>query len=247
MSEIHISLTAEKIFEAGMGIQITNSILTTWIAMTILLLFSIAATYRLRLIPSNLQQIGEIVVEGLYNLFQSILQDKTKIFFPLVATYFLYIITVNWIGLLPGVGTIGIYALKEGHQAFVPLFRSGTADLNTTLGLALISILVIQISGFKTLGFSYLRKFFNFKNPIYFFVGILELVSEFSKILSFAFRLFGNIFAGEVLLTVIAFLIPIMAPIPFLGMELFVGFIQAMVFSMLTSVFLSLALAKEGH
>lgn len=247
MSSIHISLTAEKLFEIGNSIPVTNSILTAWIAMFILTVFSLAATYKLKLIPSRLQQIGEILVEGIYNLFESILHEKTKIFFPLVGTYFFYIIVVNWVGLLPGVGTIGLEKIEEGHKIFVPIFRAGTADLNTTLSFALIAILIIQVTGFKTLGISYLKKFINFNGPINFFVGILELVSEFSKIMSFAFRLFGNIFAGEVLLTVIAFLIPIIAPIPFMGMELFVGFIQALVFSMLTSVFLSLAMAKEGH
>ena len=168
-----------------------------------------------------------------------------------MGTLFIFIIFLNWFGLLPGVGTIGFYEIEEGHEVaekvFVPLFRAGSADLNTTLALALISVVSIQISGIKTLGKEYIGRFFNFKNPIYFFVGILELISEFSKIISFAFRLFGNIFAGEVLLTVIAFLIPVIAPLPFLGLELFVGFIQALVFSMLTSVFLSLATTKSEH
>jgi len=215
--------------------------------MGILIILSVFISMKIKLIPGNLQQIAEIVVEGLHSLFGTILHEKISIYFPLIGTYFLYIITLNWMGLLPGVGTIGINRIEEGHQVLVPLFRAGTADLNTTLGLALIAILVIQVSGFKTLGLGYLKKFINFGSPINFFVGILELVSEFSKVISFAFRLFGNIFAGEVLLTVIAFLIPVIAPIPFMGLELFVGFIQALVFSMLTSVFLSLAIAKEGH
>lgn len=247
MPPIHISLTAEKIINIGGNFWITNSLLTSWIALFILLIFSISATIKISLIPGNLQQIGEIVVEGLHNLFGTILHEKITFFFPLIATYFLFIISLNWLGLLPGVGTIGLTKLEEGHRVFVPLFRAGTADLNTTLALAIVAMLVIQISGFKTLGVQYLRKFLNFSNPINFFVGILELVSEFSKVISFAFRLFGNIFAGEVLLTVIAFLMPILAPLPFMGLELFVGFIQALVFSMLTAVFLSLAVSKEGH
>ncbi len=247
MPSIHISLVAEKLFSVGNGMHITNSILTAWIAMGILLILSLMISKKVKLIPGNLQQMAEIVVEGLYGLFETILHEKITVYFPLIATFFLYIITLNWMGLLPGVGTVGINTIEEGHKAFVPLFRAGTADLNTTLGFALVSILVIQLAGFKTLGFGYLKKFINFKSPINFFVGILELVSEFSKIISFAFRLFGNIFAGEVLLTVIAFLMPVLAPIPFMGLELFVGFIQALVFSMLTSVFLSLAIAKEGH
>lgn len=247
MPSIHISLTAEKIITFGGIFSITNSLLTSWIVMALLLIFSIAATRKISLVPGNLQQIAEIVVDGIYNLFGTILHDKISAFFPLIGTYFLYIISLNWAGLLPGVGTIGIHEIEAGHKVFIPLFRSGTADLNTTLGLAIIAMLVIQVSGLKTLGATYLKKFINFSNPIYFFVGILELVSEFSKIISFAFRLFGNIFAGEVLLTVIAFLMPVFAPLPFLGLELFVGFIQALVFSMLTAVFLSLATTKLAH
>lgn len=126
----------------------------------------------------------------------------------------------------------------------VPLFRPGTADLNTTIALALISVIMTQVIGVKYLGLSYFTKYFNLKG-INAFVGLLELISEFSKIISFAFRLFGNIFAGEVLLTVIAFLIPIVAPIPFIGLEIFVGAIQGLVFAMLSIVFMSLA--THGH
>ncbi len=135
----------------------------------------------------------------------------------------------------------------EAHDAetnMVPLFRPGTADLNTTIALALISVITTQVMGVKYVGLAYFTKFFNLKG-INAFVGLLELISEFSKIISFAFRLFGNIFAGEVLLTVIAFLVPIIAPIPFIGLEIFVGAIQGLVFAMLSIVFMSLA--TQGH
>lgn len=241
-SQIHISLVAEKIFSVR-GISVTNSLLTTWIAMAIIIFFSVLATRRLRLVPGNWQAAAEITMDGLYQLFYSIIHEKIKSFFPLLASLFIFIIMVNWVGILPGMGTIG---LRENGK-FTPLFRAGTADLNTTLALALIAFLVIQYSGLKALGGVYLKKFFNFSNPIYFFVGILDLLSEFSRIISFAFRLFGNIFAGEVLLTVIAFLMPLFAPLPFIGLELFVGFIQALVFSMLTAVFLAVAVSKAEH
>jgi F-type H+-transporting ATPase subunit a len=136
----------------------------------------------------------------------------------------------------------------HSKSEFVPLFRGPTADLNTTLALALIAVGALQYFGFKSLGLGYLKKFLNFSNPINFFLGILELISEAAKIISFAFRLFGNIFAGEVLLTVIAFLMPVIAPLPFIGLELFVGVIQALVFSMLTAVFLNMAtMAHAEH
>ncbi|MCX6733180.1 MAG: F0F1 ATP synthase subunit A [Candidatus Roizmanbacteria bacterium] len=138
---------------------------------------------------------------------------------------------------------------KTSHEEeikTIPLFRGNNADLNATLALAIISVTMIQVYGFQFLGFkTYISKFLNFKDPIYFVLGLLEVVSEISKVLSFAFRLFGNIFAGEVLLTIVAFLVPVLASFPFLILEVFVGFVQALVFSMLTSVFLGLAVSSH--
>lgn len=247
MPEIHISITAEKLFRLGDILPVTNSLLTSWIVMVLLLIFAILSTKKMALIPGSLQSIAELVVDGLHSLFQSVLGDSVKKFFPLLATLFLFIMGMNWIGLLPGVGTIGVHRVEDSHEKFIPLFRAGTADLNMTLALAFLAVAIIQYYGVRTLGIEYVKKFVNFKTPMYFFVGLLELIGEFSRIISFAFRLFGNIFAGEVLLTVIAFLIPFLAPVPFMGLELFVGFIQALVFSMLTSVFLSQATAKASH
>jgi len=130
---------------------------------------------------------------------------------------------------------------------FTPLLRGATADLNMTLALAIVAVIAIQVYGFMALGGGYSKRFINISNPIMFFVGFLEIISDLSKIISFAFRLFGNIFAGEVLLTVIAFLMPFIAPMPFYVLELFVGFIQAIVFSMLTSVFVNVAMTHEEH
>lgn len=247
MPAIHISITAEKLFTIAGAVAVTNSLLTTWIVMGLLVVFAVLSTRSLALIPGTLQQIAEIIVDGIYTLFHAVLHEKTALFFPLLASIFIYIIAMNWVGLLPGIGTIGLHAIEEGHEKFIPLFRAGTADLNTTLALAFVAVLVIQYYGVKSLGLGYLKKFINLKNPIYFFVGILELTGEFTKVISFAFRLFGNIFAGEVLLTVIAFLMPVLVPLPFMGLELFVGFIQALVFSMLTAAFLSQAIAPASH
>jgi F-type H+-transporting ATPase subunit a len=141
--------------------------------------------------------------------------------------------------------------VEDSHEettTFVPIFRAATADLNTTIALGLISVLLTQFYGVQFLGLSYFTKFFNFKQgPIFTFVGLLELISEFAKIISFAFRLFGNIFAGEVLLAVIAFLVAPLLPIPFLGLEVFVGFIQALVFAMLTLVFINMATVSHNE
>lgn len=236
----HISLAAQEIFKIG-PLPITNSLLTTWLVMAGLTLFSFLATFKLSLIPKSIQNFAEMIIEGLFSLFSPVTKEKTERFFPLLATLFIFIILANWIGLLPGVGVIGVYKEKE----FVPLFRGATADLNTTLALAISAVLAIQYYGIKTLGAKiYLKRFLNFSSPISFFVGLLEIVAEFARVLSFAFRLFGNIFAGEVLLTVVAFLIPLFAPLPFIGLELFVGLIQALIFSMLTAVFLSSAIEE---
>lgn len=238
----HITLAAEKIGSV-FGLPITNSLVATWIVMAVLIVFSLAATRKLTLVPGGIQSVAELVVGGLYDFFSTVLGPRIKQFFPLVASFFIFIIIANWFGLLPGVGTVGFFE----HGKFVPILRGATADLNTTLALAIISIVAIQYFGFKTVGFHYSNRFFNFKDPISFFLGILEIVSELSKVISFAFRLFGNIFAGEVLLTVMAFLMPFIAPLPFMALELFVGFIQALVFSMLTAAFLNVAVShSEG-
>lgn len=137
---------------------------------------------------------------------------------------------------------------SKAEEHIIPFLRSPSSDLNFTLALAIIAVVSFQVFGVALVGFKhYSKKFFNFSGPIQFAVGLLELVSEFSKLLSFSLRLFGNIFAGEVLLIVISFLVPYLVPIPFMGMELFVGFIQALIFSMLTLVFLTMAATAEEH
>ena len=295
---LHISLAAEHI-GTFYGLPITNSYLTTLIVMVLLAGLSYMATRKMKMIPGNAQLIAESIVGGLYDFFSSIAGKHIKQFFPLVATLFLFILVANWVGLLPGVGTIGFREPAEvkneatvtpeaGTQAmpveedshapvvvkeevhdeattpaagaaesskshegtkFVPLFRAATADLNMTLALAIISVIAMQYFGFRTVGAHYGSRFINFKDPIMFGVGILELASDISKIVSFAFRLFGNIFAGEVLLAVLAFLIPFVVPLPFLFMELFVGVVQALVFSMLSTAFFNVAVShgEEEH
>jgi len=237
---LHISLAAETIAHIG-PLPITNSLLMTWVVMIILLVLAVASTRKLSLIPNYIQSIMEIIIEGLYSFFSSVVGKQVKMIFPLVASLFLFIIVSNWSGLLPGVGTIG---LSEADK-FVPLLRGPTADLNMTIALAIIAVIAMQYFGFRTLGMKYGHRFINIRNPILGFVGFLEIISDVSKVISFAFRLFGNIFAGEVLLAVMAFLMPFIAPMPFLMLELFIGFIQALVFSTLTAVFINVALAHD--
>jgi len=243
MSSLHISISAEPLFSL-FGIPITNSILTSWIITLVILIPIIIASFSFRHKGSlsKGQLFLEILVEGLYNLVESIAgSSKAKVFFPLVATFFIYIVPANWSGLLPGAGSIGFTGNLHGEEVFIPFLRGPTADINTTLALALISMVMVQVYGFRYQGLAYLKKFFNFSNAINAFVGILELISEFSKIISFTFRLFGNIFAGEVLISVISFLIPVIGPMPFYGLELFVGVIQGLVFMMLSTVFMNMA------
>lgn len=243
MSSLHISISAEPLFNL-FGVPITNSIATSW-AITALILVPIvlaSRSFKPKGTLSRFQLFLEILVEGLYNLVESITgSSKARVFFPLVATFFIYIVPANWSGLLPGAGSIGFNGVLHGKEVFIPVLRGPTADINTTLALALISMVMVQVYGFRYQGIRYLKKFFNFSNPINAFVGILELVSEFSKIISFTFRLFGNIFAGEVLISVMTFLVPLIAPMPFYGLELFVGVIQGLVFMMLSTVFMNMA------
>ncbi|OGK14679.1 ATP synthase F0 subunit A [Candidatus Roizmanbacteria bacterium RIFCSPHIGHO2_02_FULL_37_15] len=252
----HISIKPDVLFQF-LGFPVTNSYLTAIIVIAIF--FLIAKYYRANIEKvkrSNFFYLLQFIFRGIYNFFRNTIGDKIVMLFPILGSLFIYILLLNWFGLLPGVGSILIRIIKANHvpavgaiepeYEFVPLLRANTTDLNTTLALAIIAFFSIQYFGMKELGISaYLKKFFNFSNPISFFVGFLEVVSEFSKVLSFSFRLFGNIFAGEVLLTIIAFLMPVLASFPFLLLETFVGLIQALVFSTLTAVFILNATAKS--
>ncbi len=196
-------------------------------------------------------------------------------FFPIVASILLFVLLSNWLDILaPILSAVGIVEMHHGERVIIPLLRSPSTDLNFTVGLAVISVFMTQVFGVQALGLSYFSKFFNFKGiiglfsrskkqdqqeltgcmgvvmPIFtagldVFVGLLELISEFAKIISFSFRLFGNIFAGEVVLLVIPFLISLLLPLPFFGLEIFVGFIQAFIFAVLTLAFFTMA--THGH
>jgi len=246
---MEISLAAEKIFYIG-SFPVTNAMIMSWFASAILIVLALLASRTMTLVPKGIQNFFEMIVEFLFNMVNEVIgnREQTKKYFPLIATIFLFIITNNWLGLLPGVGTIKINTIHNGHEIAVPLLRSGNADLNTTLAIALVTMLAVQLFGILAIGiFKYGKKFFNFKNPIYTMVGFLELLGEFSRMISFTFRLFGNIFAGEVLLTIVAFLVPYIAPLPFFGLELFVGMIQALVFSMLALVFIKMAITDHAE
>jgi len=231
-----ISVAAHTLFEIG-GISITNT--SVW---TILITLALAAVFAFvfakdKIIPGKVQNFLEFILESFLNFCDSITQSRVKTLeiFPLAATFFLLIWCSNLLELVPGLGVF-------------PFLRSPSSDLNFTLALALISIGYINYAAIKHLGPAvYLGKFFNFKNPINFFVGILEIISEFSKIVSLSMRLFGNLFAGEVLLIVVPSLIAYLAPLPFLALEVLVGLIQALVFATLTIVFYTISTQKTEH
>ncbi|MDP1884491.1 MAG: F0F1 ATP synthase subunit A [Candidatus Moranbacteria bacterium] len=250
---MEISLAPEIIFHIG-SFPVTNSLLMTLVLSAIIILASLSLRNKLKLVPKGFQNIFEYVVEAFLDLIDSVTQNReqTRKFFPIVMTIFLFVILSNWIELVPGLGTIGINEEHHGKMILVPFIRSASADLNVTLAIALISVFTAQFMGIAAIGAArYAGKFF--VNPLrrpYFigtFVGILELISEVAKIISFSFRLFGNIFAGEVLLIVMLNLVPYFVPLPFLFLELFVGFVQALVFAMLTLVFLKMAVTAHDH
>ena len=247
---MHVSIQPE-IIGVLFGMPISNSLILSFLTALILVGGGLLVVTSLRLVPQKLQNGVEIVVEAILDFITQVLGDtkQAKKFFPLIATIFLFILLNNWIGVLPGVGSIGFYEIDHGEEVFVPFFRSANSDLNTTLALALIVMAAIQMYGIQKLGFfRHWSKFFIFtKGPIYFFVGLLELIGEFAKIISFSFRLFGNMFAGEVLLLIVMLLVPLVIPLPFLFLEFFVGFIQALVFAMLTLIFLKVATTEVEH
>ena len=328
-----IQLPAELvIYPDVFGFELKNTMVTTWLAMVVLIGLGIYLRSRMNEVPGRLQALVEVVVEFFLTLCESVAgKEKGRRFFPLVFTIFSFIVIANWMGILPGFGTVGRIADPEeiahhhhveyhdpalahgenqkdekkddahhgnehqdksdldsvklhvfselGAVAFlapgslkdeltfsqydqkdgdvgenkrvghlVPFLRSANTDVNTTLAMALVAMVMVHFWGFSILGIRvHVGKFINFKEgPIGFFVGILELISELAKVVSFTFRLFGNIFAGEVLLMAMGFLLPMIGIIPFLGLELFVGVIQAFIFSMLTLVFASMASVSHG-
>lgn len=230
------------------GVPITNSLVATIVTSVVIIVGAILLTRRLRLLPSTGQTALELAVGGAFEYVQDTLGDArlARRFFPLIATIFVFIVTANLLNFIPGVGSLGFWGAGE-HGGFTALFRPVNTDLNVTLALAIIAFFAIEIAGITVLGaLKYGHKFVTFKSPIAFVVGIFELISELSRLVSFSFRLFGNIFAGKVILAVLLLFVPWVLPVPLLLFELMVGVIQALVFSLLTLFFIKLAVT-EAH
>lgn len=255
------TLFAEPILHLG-SFTITNSLLSTWIVVFTIIILSVIIKNKIKRIPRGIQNLFEIVLEGALNLADSVTNDRKKSLklFPIVFALFIFILLNNWLGLLPGVGSIGFVE----EETFIPFFRGGTADLNTTLGLAIMGILFTNILGIITIGaWKHFNKFVGINlfleipkkiikeptiilvNPIKAFVGLIEIIGELAKIASLTFRLFGNVFAGEVLLASMAAIFAYAVPIPFMFLEIIVGIVQALIFAMLILVFGTIAMNDE--
>lgn len=258
-------LSAEEIFRIG-SFPVTNTYINSTLTVlgfaffAALLSFGIKKYYASGKAPKGLVNFFEAILEFMLSYIDRVTGSRQKSlkFLPLVGGLFLFILVSNWIGLLPGIGSLGVYQLHHGEVELIPIFRPANTDLNLTLSMAVMVVVVSHILGIATIGFfKYANKFiklgdlfhaFKSMSPtklltavIEFFVGFLEIVSEIAKMISLSLRLFGNVFAGEVLLTVMASLIAFIVPLPFMGLELLVGLVQAVVFSMLSLVYLTIA------
>ncbi len=234
---IKIGLHPEYILSV-FGVSVTNTFLTSLLVMIILGIFGAVFYLKRENHKSVIINGIRIIIFELLKLTDTVTQDRklSKKILPLIATFFLFIVSANLLALIPGF--LGSFFIKTPAGEF-SILRSPNSDLTTTLALALFSVFSIQFFSVRTLGLKkYIGKFLNFTNPINFVLGFFEIISESVKILSFSFRLFGNIFAGEVLLLVIAFLIPYILPLPFMILEVFVGVIQAFIFAILTLSFI---------
>ncbi len=256
MAEIHIpTLAPDVLFHIG-PVPISNTVINAWIAIVIFFVLGLALRKRISLRPGKLQNKCDYILELLLPYFDQVTGDrkKTMRFLPMVGSVFFFILLSNWLGLLPGTGSITL-----GHSF---LLRPANTDLNLTVAMAVVSVIGSHLMAVASIGvFTHIGKFIQIKplftsilkGPMAFFtaliqfaVGILEIVSEFAKVLSLSLRLFGNVFAGEVLLSVMTALVSAVVPAPFMLLELLVGLIQASVFAMLTLVYLTVA-GDEPH
>ena len=234
-----ITLAPETLFRIG-SFPVTNTIVDMLFIDAVLIGITIAVNKNIKKVPGMLQNIMESILQLVYNLTESVAAERTKKIFPYFMTFFLFILISNWSGLLPILTTVGLFEHGEHGEVFIPIARSASTDLNSTLALALISLIATHSMSIRTLGIKeYLERFFSF-NPFKLFIGLLELISEFTKIISFSFRLFGNIFVGEVMLGSLAAVSAFLLPLPLIMYELAVGVIQAVIFGMLTMAFMSM-------
>lgn len=254
-------LAAETIFHIG-TFPVSNALINSFIAVILFIVVAFLVKRKITDVPGRLQNGAEMIIDFFLGFFDQVTNDreKSKKFLPFVGTLFLFILVSNWMGLLPGTGSIGRWLMHEGHLELIPVLRPAMSDLNLTLAIAALSVVVSHLMGILAIGFFvHWNKFIQIGTVVKaiislspvkiltalveFVVGIIELFSEVAKVVSLSLRLFGNIFAGEVLITVIFSLVSIAVPLPFMALELVVGVVQATVFSLLTLVYLTVATA----
>jgi F-type H+-transporting ATPase subunit a len=246
-----------------LGLPISNSMLAGWITVIFLAVFCWLITRRIQLVPGRWQVVLEAALGWIFDVCNSVAGEKNgRKFFPVVCTIFLFVLFNAWLSLIPGFGSIQIHIHGQEYE----LIRGANTDVNTPLAIALISFVFVAYYGLKELGIGWLKQYFNFgpffrsiggifkgkfnfmdifSGVIEAFVGVLELLSRFITIISFTFRLFGNMTAGEILLLIAAFLVPWVLAIPFYGLELLIGLVQALIFSLLTLVFVTMAVSSH--
>ena len=232
---------------------VTNTLLSAWFATIVIILFFVLGARKSSLVPGRFQGLVEILVEGALSSCAGVLgSDLARKAFPVIATMFFFVLFNAWLALLPFYQFFGY--VQDGEMK-AHVLRSAGTDLNMPLALALISFAFVEYWGFRAHGFGYLKKFFALGNLLRLrpaglidaFVGFLELISELVRVVSFTFRLFGNMTAGEILVVMVTFLVPFVATQFVFGLELLVGLIQAIIFAGLTLVFLSVAVRHEEH
>lgn len=235
-----VSFAAEPVIFLG-KIAITNSFLDTLLVDCILISLILIVSKNLKLIPGKFQTIVESLFSGFYEITESVAGTNAIKIFPFFMSFFLFIVIANWTGLIPGISTIGI----REEEKIIPFFRAATSDFNVTLALALVSAISTHFLSITTIGLrEYLSRYLSL-NPINLFVGVLEIISEITKVVSLSFRLFGNIFAGEVVIGTISALFALLFPLPFLMLEVVVGLVQALVFAMLTMAFMAILMTPH--
>ncbi|MCW1892091.1 MAG: F0F1 ATP synthase subunit A [Candidatus Uhrbacteria bacterium] len=261
---MNVTLFAEPVARIG-NFTITNALVNAFVLMVGIVIFGLIFRSRIKEVPGRLQAGMEALLETLFGYFDQVTgsREKTLKFFPLIGSLFFFILLSNWMGLLPGTGSIGLWQIHGGETVFIPFFRPANSDLNLTIAMALVTVISSHVLGMITLGFFvHWNKFFQFGgiwkairslspmnimvSLVEFVVGLIEFVSEIAKVLSLSLRLFGNIFAGEVLMTVISSIFAYAMPLPFMALELIVGVVQATVFAMLSLVYLSI-LTQPPH
>lgn len=243
--ELNISLSPEILFYLGSW-PISNTFFWSFFISVFLIIGTIIFNYKLKMIPGRFQSIMEMMIDGAFDFMVSITGDekKAKKAFPLIFTMFFFVLFCNLFTFIPGQSAITL----QTAGGVVPLFRAVIADYSMVFLMTIIGVLIMQIVAIATVGpLGYIGKFFNFKGPLNFFLGIMDLIGEIAKVISLSFRLFGNMFAGEVLGAVMLFLCPFIMPLPFNFLGLLTAVVQPFVFSVLTLVFISMASQKEAE